>query len=162
MESIWKEAGKKRQTKCLTGTHHTKVAVIGAGMAGVLTAYLLKEAGVKVVVVEADEIGSGQTGNTTAKITSQHGMIYGYLEKHFGKEGAALYVDANESAVREYEKIIKNQQVECSFRHCPVIWQRNWRSTSIPRCKGWRAIVCLPGREFWKQSILYLPVIIPG
>ena len=81
MESIWKEALKERQIKRLTGTHHTRVAVIGAGMAGILSAYLLQEAGMKVTVVESNALGSGQTGGTTAKITSQHGMIYSHLEK---------------------------------------------------------------------------------
>ena len=55
------------------------MAVVGAGMAGILTAYLLQESGLEVIVVEAARIASGQTAGTTAKITSQHGMIYQYL-----------------------------------------------------------------------------------
>ena len=120
MESIWKEALKERQIKRLTGTHHTRVAVIGAGMAGILSAYLLQEAGMKVTVVESNALGSGQTGGTTAKITSQHGMIYSHLEKYFGKVGAGLYAAANESAIDEYERIIGEQQIECDFRRCPA------------------------------------------
>ena len=120
MESIWKEAVKGRQTKQYTGTHQTKVAVIGAGMVGILTAYLLKEAGVQVTVLEAKTLASGQTGHTTAKITSQHGMIYGHLQDYFGREGATIYAEANESAIYEYERIIKGQDIACNFERCPA------------------------------------------
>lgn len=125
MESIWKEAVKvqeteeERERKRLTGTRHTQVAVIGAGMAGILTAYMLQQAGMKVTVVEARTVGSGQTAGTTAKITSQHGMRYEYLNDVFGREQAALYADANQRAIEEYEKIIREQQIECNFQRCP-------------------------------------------
>ena len=59
------------------GDREVDVAVIGGGLAGILTAHFLEQAGRKCVVLEADRIGSGQTKNTTAKVTSQHGLIYG-------------------------------------------------------------------------------------
>jgi len=49
------------------------VIVVGAGMAGLLTAWYMKEQGKKVLILEAEEAGAGQTGRTTAKITSQRG-----------------------------------------------------------------------------------------
>ena len=81
---------------------HYEVIVVGAGMAGLLTAYFLMEQGKQVLVIEAAEIASGQTGRTTAKITSQHGLKYSKLIKDIGIEKARLYAKANESAIREY------------------------------------------------------------
>ena len=75
MESLWKNDTTAEQYQPLKGDLKVDVAVIGAGMAGVLTAYMLQKSGLQVAVLEADRIGSGKTGNTTAKITSQHGLI---------------------------------------------------------------------------------------
>lgn len=60
---------------------HSEIIVIGAGLAGLLTAWYLKEAGKQVLIPEADKVASGQTGRTTAKITSQHGIKYSTLIK---------------------------------------------------------------------------------
>ena len=84
------------------------VIVIGAGLAGLLTAYYLQEQGKQVLVLEANETASGQTGRTTAKITSQHAVKYSTLIKKVGRKKAELYARANEEAIREYEKLIKS------------------------------------------------------
>ena len=76
MESIWSKSVQIPQRPVCPSDLNVDVAVVGAGMAGILTAYLLKERGRQVIVLEADQIGSGQTKNTTAKITGQHGMRY--------------------------------------------------------------------------------------
>ena len=57
----------------------TDVLVVGGGIAGLLCAFELKNAGVDCVLIEADRVGSGTTMHTTAKLTSQHGLIYNYL-----------------------------------------------------------------------------------
>ena len=88
MESIWVTETNIRKREPLSGDLQTEAAVIGAGMAGVLTAYYLQQAGIKTVVVEADRIGSGQTKNTTAKITFQHGLLYDRLIHTLGSRGA--------------------------------------------------------------------------
>ena len=79
MESIWSQTCPIKERPVLPGDTETEVAVIGAGMAGVLIASALRESGVRAIVLEADRIASGQTRNTTAKLTSQHGLIYGKL-----------------------------------------------------------------------------------
>ena len=91
------------------------VIVVGAGLAGVLTAYYLKEQGMKVLVLEAKEIASGQTERTTAKITSQHGLKYRKLIQDIGEEKARLYALANEAAIREYERLIRTLKIDCEF-----------------------------------------------
>ena len=96
-----------------------QTAVIGAGMAGILIAYFLKKEGMDVVVVEAKRIASGQTGNTTAKITSQHGMIYDRMIKKTGEERARGYAMANEDAIKLYERIIREEKIDCDFKKLP-------------------------------------------
>ena len=75
MNSIWEKETVLPQYESLKQDLTVDVAVIGGGMAGILTAYLLQKQGVNVVVLEAKTIGSGQTGKTTAKITLQHHLI---------------------------------------------------------------------------------------
>lgn len=82
-------------------------------MAGILSAYMLDRAGVDYVLVEADRICSGVTKNTTAKITSQHGLIYAKLVRRFGREKAQLYLRANEEALNNFRAICRN--IECDF-----------------------------------------------
>jgi len=122
MESLWRKQTKIRKGRDDSGTaneskenNHWDVIVVGAGLAGVLTAYYLKEQGMKVLVLEAKEIASGQTERTTAKITSQHGLKYRKLIKDIGEEKARLYALANESAIREYEKLIRTLGINCQF-----------------------------------------------
>ena len=79
MNSLWTETISIPEREALPGDMKTEAAVIGGGLAGILTARLLSESGVRTVVLEADRIGGGQTKNTTAKITSQHGLIYDSL-----------------------------------------------------------------------------------
>ena len=71
-----------------TTTSRRDVAVLGGGIVGITTALLLKEAGERVVLLEADRLGRGVTGHTTAKVSSQHGMIYGRLASRFGADAA--------------------------------------------------------------------------
>ena len=82
MESIWCKTCGREKAPALKGNIETDVAVIGGGMAGILTAWQLEQAGVRTVVLETDRIGGGQTQNTTAKITAQHGMFcHSFIEK---------------------------------------------------------------------------------
>ena len=113
MDSIWSRTCQLREREPLPGDRKTEVAVIGGGMAGVLIASALQEAGARVVVLEADRIAGGQTRNTTAKITSQHGMIYGKLKQTLGEERARQYALANEAALAEYRRIIVQNGLDC-------------------------------------------------
>ena len=98
---------------------HVKNVVIGAGMAGLLTAYLLQEQGMEVVVLEAGQVACGQTGRTTAKITAQHGLYYGDMIKKVGVERARGYAMANTEAIRAYEDLITREHIECDFVRLP-------------------------------------------
>ncbi|MEZ4358468.1 MAG: FAD-dependent oxidoreductase [Eubacteriales bacterium] len=117
MESIWTKTTDIGRREALAGNLKADVAVIGGGMAGVLTAYFLKRSGVDVVLIEGSQIGSGQTKNTTAKITSQHNLIYNKLIEDFGEEKAGKYAIANEKAINEFRRIIEEENIDCMFEN---------------------------------------------
>src|SRR5690625_3589425 len=81
----------------------TDIGIVGSGITGITLAYLLSKEGLSVTVIEANSLLSGTTGNTTAKITTQHGLIYDELIQHYGIDGAKLYYDANDRA-RQFMK----------------------------------------------------------
>lgn len=120
MESIWKQTVELPQRECLPGDKQVKNLVIGAGMAGILTAYLLQKQGQQVMVVEAKKTASGQTGNTTAKITCQHGLFYDKVMHKVSLRKAEQYIQANKDAIQMYEKIIYEEGIECHLEHMPA------------------------------------------
>ncbi|MGN0506078.1 MAG: FAD-dependent oxidoreductase [Lachnospiraceae bacterium] len=120
MESIWTKQTQLKEREPLKNDIAVEAAVIGGGMAGILTAYFLRKKGIDAVVLEADRIGSGQTKNTTAKITLQHGAIYHKLIEKFGEEPAGEYARANLLAIEEYRKLIEEQRIACEFRMAPA------------------------------------------
>ncbi|MBQ7796655.1 MAG: FAD-dependent oxidoreductase [Lachnospiraceae bacterium] len=120
MESIWSKERPRILTDNRPLPNRAEVVIIGGGMAGLLCAYLLKEAGVAPIVLEADVVCSGQTGNTTAKITSQHELIYDELTTTFGTTTASQYGSINQKTIDEYERIIKEKRMDCEFRRLPA------------------------------------------
>lgn len=113
MKSLWKKLSKKPIFNQLKGDTKTDVLIIGGGITGVLCAYMLENAGIYYILVEASEIGSGTTKNTTAKITSQHGLIYNKLERKFNIEYAKKYLQINEKALDKFRELCKN--IDCDF-----------------------------------------------
>lgn len=112
-ESVWSDSVKLPEFDRLKGNIKTDVLIIGGGLCGILCAYFLKNAGVDYILVEGNRIASGNTKNTTAKITSQHGLIYNKLIDDFGFEKAKLYLRANQSALQKYADLCKN--IDCDF-----------------------------------------------
>ena len=119
MESIWYQDMNIPKMDSLSGSCHTEAVVIGGGLSGILTAYYLKQAGVDVMVIEGNRIGSGQTGKTTAKITVSHNLIYDRLIHERGWNQALQYAQANLEALNQYEILVKKLKIDCDFRICP-------------------------------------------
>lgn len=91
------------------------VCIIGAGLTGLSTGYYLSKKNMKVTILEANTICSGASGATTGKITSQHGLFYNYLINEYGVEFAKKYLQSNENAISEIEKIINDNNIDCDF-----------------------------------------------
>lgn len=112
MKSIWQETALPQFPE-LYGDTKTDVLIIGGGIAGVLTAYFLHQNGVKYMLAEKDRICGGNTQNTTAKITAQHGLIYDKILRSGGVEEAKKYLEANTAALDKYAELCKN--IDCDF-----------------------------------------------
>ncbi|MDR2736152.1 MAG: FAD-dependent oxidoreductase [Gracilibacteraceae bacterium] len=113
--SLWLQNPPQVYYPPLQGDLTTDVCVIGGGITGLTTAVLLREAGVEVTLIEAREVASGTTGHTTAKITSQHDLIYHTLINRFGHEMAAQYADAQQTAIEEIAAMIQRHNIDCAF-----------------------------------------------
>ena len=112
LNSIWAETALPQFPR-LQGDKTTQILIIGGGMAGLLCAFRLKQAGADVLLVEAGRICGGVTQNTTAKITSQHGLIYHKLLHKLGREKAGMYLQANQQAVTDFHALCKD--IPCHF-----------------------------------------------
>ena len=112
-QSVWSKDVILPEFEPLCGDKKTDVLIIGGGLCGLLCAYFLKKAGIDYLLVEGDRIASGITKNTTAKITSLHGLIYDKLIRTFGKEKAQMYLTANQNALEMYEKLCR--KIDCDF-----------------------------------------------
>lgn len=117
MNSIWNETTKLPTFPKFKGSAKTEVLIIGGGIAGILCAYFLEENGIDYMLVERDTICSGITENTTAKITSQHGLIYDRLYKSAGFEIARKYLEVNQNSVRKYLDMGKS--IDCDMEIKP-------------------------------------------
>jgi glycine/D-amino acid oxidase-like deaminating enzyme/nitrite reductase/ring-hydroxylating ferredoxin subunit len=93
-----------------------EVAVIGGGITGITTAWLLAEEGYDVALFESTRLMNGTTGHTTAKITAQHELIYDELISHFGVDGAKRYYEANAEAAKAIEQMIGQHQIDCDYK----------------------------------------------
>jgi glycine/D-amino acid oxidase-like deaminating enzyme/nitrite reductase/ring-hydroxylating ferredoxin subunit len=91
------------------------VCVIGAGLAGLSVAYMLLKEGKTVVVVDARDVGSGQTSRTTAHLSFALDDRYSELERLFGEEGAHRAAESHRAAIDSIEKIVATEGIDCEF-----------------------------------------------
>lgn len=114
-ESIWEQYLLPRENKIkqLEGDIRTDVLIIGAGIAGILCALKLKEAGVSCIVVDKGNVLEGVTRNTTAKLTAQHGLVYDKIRNTYGQERAGQYYEINSIAIDEYIKLA--EKIPCDL-----------------------------------------------
>lgn len=91
------------------------VVIVGGGIAGLSTAYILSKAGKHVAVLDDGYLGSGETGHTTAHITHALDDRYFNLEKMFGNDGASLAAESHTSAIDFIEKVVSEEKIECDF-----------------------------------------------
>lgn len=112
-KSLWTDTVSLPEFEPLQGDKKADVLVIGGGICGIMCTYFLRQAGVDCLLVEGNRIASGTTKNTTAKLTSQHGLIYDKLIRSLGTERAAWYLDANQKALEQYRLLCRT--IDCDF-----------------------------------------------
>jgi glycine/D-amino acid oxidase-like deaminating enzyme/nitrite reductase/ring-hydroxylating ferredoxin subunit len=119
-ESVWiGTAAEQPSFARLSGEERADVVVVGGGIVGITTALLLVERGADVVLLESGRLARGVTGHTTAKVTSQHGLIYARLRSRFGPAAARTYGQANETALDWIAARVERDGIECDFRRQP-------------------------------------------
>ncbi|MFD2630229.1 FAD-dependent oxidoreductase [Oceanobacillus kapialis] len=113
--SLWQADRKIATYPLLDQDLMVDVGIVGGGITGIVSAYLLAKEGKKVALLEAGRLLEGTTGYTTAKISSQHGAIYQELIKVHGEEKAKLYYDANEEALQFIPSLQEEESIACDL-----------------------------------------------
>ena len=117
MNSFWLDSiENKNKFNKLEKDISTDVCIVGAGIFGLTCGYYLTKQGYNVVLLEKEkDIASKTTGHTTAKITSQHNLIYKYLIDSLGESMAKKYLYANQDAIENIYQIINDENIDCDF-----------------------------------------------
>jgi glycine/D-amino acid oxidase-like deaminating enzyme/nitrite reductase/ring-hydroxylating ferredoxin subunit len=113
--SLWMATATTPYQSRLRENIRTDVCIIGAGIAGLSTAYLLGREGRSVVVLDDGLIGGGMTGRTTAHLTNAYDDRYVEIEKLHGAEAARLTADSHTAAINKVAEIVSSEKIECDF-----------------------------------------------
>ncbi|MEA5554567.1 FAD-dependent oxidoreductase [Anabaena cylindrica UHCC 0172] len=113
--SYWIDSTPTANFSALSKNLSVDVAIVGAGIAGITAATLLKRAGKTVAIIESRQISTGVSGHTTAKITSLHQLIYADLIKNHDEEKARIYAQSNQAAIEFVAKTVTEEQIDCDF-----------------------------------------------
>lgn len=114
-QSNWMDSTSLGDHLPLTADCYSDVCVVGAGIAGLTTAYLLLKEGKSVVVLDAGQIGGGQTERTTAHLFNAIDDRFVNIEAWHGKEGARLAAESHSAAIDRIEEIVARENIACDF-----------------------------------------------
>jgi glycine/D-amino acid oxidase-like deaminating enzyme/nitrite reductase/ring-hydroxylating ferredoxin subunit len=113
--SLWSATSKEPSIPALDKNISADVCIVGAGIAGMTTAYLLAREGKSVVVLDKNQIGSGETAYTTAHLSNVIDAGYREIEVHHGAEGARLVAQSHTAAISQIESIVAEEKIDCDF-----------------------------------------------
>jgi glycine/D-amino acid oxidase-like deaminating enzyme/nitrite reductase/ring-hydroxylating ferredoxin subunit len=113
--SLWIETTSETKYPALEDDVDLDAVVVGGGITGVTTAWLLKDAGLRVALVEMRRIGGGATGYTTAKLTVGHNLIYTALEREHGEDAARTYATSNQWAIDGLDQLVAELGIDCDW-----------------------------------------------
>lgn len=114
-KSYWIASTSENKYPSLEEDIDVDIAIVGGGMVGISTAYQLRDVGFKIAILEAENIIMSTTAHTTAKLTSQHGLIYDKMKSQMGDKLAQQYASANEMAIHEIKKIANENNIQCDY-----------------------------------------------
>lgn len=113
--SYWNKTAEHPEYPKLKQSIETDVLIIGGGITGVTCAYCLTQKGLQPTLIEAGGLCDGTTGNTTGKVTIQHGYIYHRIADEYGIEFAQGYADSQTQALRFVEETVKKLKIDCQL-----------------------------------------------
>lgn len=113
--SYWVDSTLPTDDPRLTGDLSTSICVVGAGIVGVTTAWLLKTRGHDVVLIDMHRVAQGVTGYTTAKVTSSQGTIYSELKSKHNIDVARRFASSNEAAITWMRTLVKDHGIDCDW-----------------------------------------------
>src|SRR5256886_8296860 len=113
--SFWERTTRKFESAPLAENLVTDVCVIGAGIAGVTTAYLLTRENRNVVLIDDGPVGGGMTGRTTAHLVTVVDDGYAGIEKMLGQECSRLVAQSHTAAIDKIEEIVRENEIKCDF-----------------------------------------------
>ena len=117
--SAWLEPGTEPSWPRLDQDLEVDVAVVGGGVVGITAALRLAEAGVRVALIEANRVGHGVTGHTTAKLSSLHGLTYASLRRDHGDDTARAYGALNEAGISTVAQLVGQHSIDCALHRKP-------------------------------------------
>jgi glycine/D-amino acid oxidase-like deaminating enzyme/nitrite reductase/ring-hydroxylating ferredoxin subunit len=117
---VWIDSAPIRKFPNLQSNINADVLVVGAGITGVTTAYLLKKAGSTVALIERERVASIDTGHTTAHLTYVTDVQLHELAENFSEDHAQAAWDAGAAAIDEIETIVGKEEIECEFKRVPA------------------------------------------
>jgi glycine/D-amino acid oxidase-like deaminating enzyme/nitrite reductase/ring-hydroxylating ferredoxin subunit len=120
--SCWKASTALEHRTPLTGSHETDVCVVGAGLAGMTTAYLLAREGRRVIVLDDNAVGGGETAQTTAHLASANDDHFHVLEQIHGPDGSRLTYQSHHTAIDEIGGIVEREHIECEYERVDGYW----------------------------------------
>src|SRR4051812_36629432 len=115
-QPYWSLSAKLPQFESLSSDLQVDVVVVGGGLTGITTAYLLKQAGVKVALIERARCAAADTGHTTAHLTYVTDYRLHQLVKSFGRDGAKAFWEAGMAALDQIADIVSRQTIDCGFK----------------------------------------------
>jgi glycine/D-amino acid oxidase-like deaminating enzyme/nitrite reductase/ring-hydroxylating ferredoxin subunit len=119
--SLWLDGSDGPDYPRLEGDRSFDVAVVGGGIAGLTTALLLKRAGLHVCVIEANRVGRGVTGTTTAKVSALQSTVYSTIADRHGPRLASAYAEASLAGVGVIADLVTELDVDCDLERRPAI-----------------------------------------
>ena len=125
---LWLDTISAPKFSQLTHDRSVDVCIVGAGMAGVTLAYLLKDTELNVALIDSDEVLHGTSAYTTAKITAQHNLDYHKILNHYGEYQAKCYANAQLDALDFIEQTIKKLNIDCDFEKKFQLFIRKMKS----------------------------------
>ncbi len=121
--SLWTQTATPLDAPALDADRSFDVAVVGAGIVGVTAALMLAREGTRVGLFEADRVGHGVSGYSTAKVTSQHKVIYSEIAGRFGAQAARIYAEANQAGLAQIATLAEELGIDCDLRRKPAyVW----------------------------------------